>query len=128
VSADEQKMPNGQPAQLANLRPFKPGNRAPRRSADVDRAIRLARKHSLEAILLAVECMRDAEAAWPERLKAVQLILNAGLPKDPDATDRALDENRGFDFLEIRFVSPDGSTNDTLRATSTMERPKLAAT
>jgi hypothetical protein len=102
-------MPNGQPAQLANLRPaWKRGDapKAGRRSLDVDRAIRIARKHSPEAISFAVECMRDAGAAWSERLKAVQIVLAAGLPKDPDAINKALGESDGPRYLEIVFVKP----------------------
>jgi len=98
----------------ANLRPpFKRGNTAPRRSGDVDRAIRLARKHSPEAIQTAIKCMRDPTASWSDRLKAVQVVVHVGLPKDPAAIDRALGENRGPDFLRIQFVSPDGSISDT---------------
>jgi hypothetical protein len=43
-------MANGTPAQLANLRNFEPGNRAPRRSRDVMRAITLARQNSSESV------------------------------------------------------------------------------
>jgi hypothetical protein len=98
----------------ANLRPpFERGNTAPRRSGDVDRAIRLARKHSPEAIQTAIKCMRDPTASWSDRLKAVQVVVQVGLPKDRDAIDIALDENHGPRYLNVRFVSPDGSISDT---------------
>ena|SRR5215469_5451990 len=99
-------MPNGQPAQVANRKPFTPGNTAPRRSGDVNKAITLARKHSPEAIQTAIECMRDDEAIWSERLKAAQLVLNAGLPKDSDAVEKFFGDSGDTAFIEVRFVKP----------------------
>jgi len=66
-----------------------------RRSRDTDRALRLARRHSPQTILLTVECMRDPTASWSDRLKAVHIVLQVGLPKDPDAIAKALGEYRG---------------------------------
>jgi hypothetical protein len=54
-------MPYGQPAQLANLKPpWKSGDSVGRRSRDVDRALRLARQHSPEAIVYCAKVLNDA--------------------------------------------------------------------
>ena len=91
----------------ANLRPpFKHGNTAPRRSRDVDRAIRLARKHAPEAILFAAGVLNDATEDMRYRLKAAEIILRAGRPKDPDAINKALGESGGLRYLEFVFVNP----------------------
>jgi len=67
---------------IANLTPFKRGHvHTSRRSGDVDKAIRFARRHSPEAIQTAIECMRDPTASWNDRLKALQVVLHVGLPK-----------------------------------------------
>jgi hypothetical protein len=92
---------------VANLKPpWKPGNSAPRRSGDVDKALRLARKHTPEAILFAAAVLNDATEDMRYRLKAAEIILRAGLPKDPDAINRALGESDGLRYLEVVFVKP----------------------
>jgi len=100
-------MPNGQPAQLANLNPFKPGNTASRRSAFPDRALRLARRTTVEAIETAIKCMRDSDAPWPERMAGVKVILAEGLPKKRDAFEALFAAAAsGYGFIEVRFVRP----------------------
>ena len=92
---------------VANLKPpWKPGNTAPRRSRHVDKALRLARKHAPEAILFAAGVLNDATEDIRYRLKAAEIILAAGLPKDPDAINKALGESGGLRYLEVVFVKP----------------------
>jgi hypothetical protein len=96
-------------ASLANLRPaWKRGDapKAGRRSRDVDKALRLARKHTPDAILFAVGVLNDATEDTRYRLKAAEIILAAGLPKDPDAINKALGESDGLRYLEVVFVKP----------------------
>lgn len=91
---------------LANLKHFQPGNKAHRPSPYPERGLRLARRATVEAVQTAIRCMRDEEAAWPERLMACKLILAEGLPKKRDAFE-ALFAAAGADaFIEVRFVRP----------------------
>jgi hypothetical protein len=94
------------PNAVANLTPFRRGFSPNRRSRDVERCLKLARRHCPEAVLLLIECMRDAEASWPERIKAAQGVLNAGLPKDPAALEKFFGDSGGTAFIEVRFVAP----------------------
>lgn len=57
-------------------------------------------------MLLLIECMRDAEVNWPERIKAAQGVLNAGLPKDPDAVEKFFGDSGAATFIEVRFLRP----------------------
>jgi hypothetical protein len=73
-------------ASLANLRPpWQPGRSANTVGAKgYRRVLATARKASPEAMEAAVECMRDTEASWRERLAAIQMILDRawGKPKE----------------------------------------------
>lgn len=94
------------PNAAANLVHFKPGNKAGRPSPYPERGLRLARRATVEAVQTAIRCMRDEQAAWPERLMACKLILAEGLPKKRDAFE-ALFAAAGADaFIEVRFVRP----------------------
>ena len=53
-----------------------------------------------------IECMRDAELGWPERIKAAQGVLNAGLPKDPDAIETFFGDSGAATFIAVRFPRP----------------------
>jgi len=74
-------MPYGQPAQLANLTPWQSGNKASRRSKDVERALKLARKATSEAVLYAEKVLRDNNEDTRLRLKAAEILLLHGMPK-----------------------------------------------
>jgi hypothetical protein len=95
-------------AQLANLRPPWTPAAAPkhgRRSRDVDRTLRIARKGCPEAMLYALQVLKDAEESTRYRLKAAEIILGTGLPKDLDA---ALAQTLGADVIDVRFHWPEG--------------------
>lgn len=99
-------MPNGQPAQLANLRPWTPataprGKRA-RRSADVDKAIRLLRKLAPKAVDVIASIMLDPKQPTAMRLRAAEIILDKTWPKG--APEIITEPGR----LELRFVGPTG--------------------
>jgi hypothetical protein len=95
----------GTPGNIANLTPFKPGNTAARRSPWPEKALRAARRACPEAIATAIECMRDTEAPWPERMAGVKVILAEGLPRKRDAFE-AIFAAAGDGFIEVRFVAP----------------------
>jgi hypothetical protein len=101
-------VPNGTPAQLANLKPFQNGNMARRRSANVDRALREYRKLTPEAARFVGKVLRDEGEETRLRLKAAEIIALHGMPKG-DAAKRALDGIEGVNSLRVEFVSADGS-------------------
>jgi hypothetical protein len=97
------------PDSLANLKPFQPGNTkgGSRRSRDIDRTLRIARKGCPEAMLYAIQVLKDVEESTRYRLKAAEIILGTGLPKDLDAAlAQTLGETRGADCLDVRFHWP----------------------
>jgi hypothetical protein len=59
-----------------------------------------------DAILFAAGVLNDATEDSRYCLKAAEIILAAGLPKDPDAISKALGESDGPNFLEVVFVKP----------------------
>ena len=90
-----------------NLVPFPVGNKAARPSPYPERALRIARRATPEAVNLAISCMRDTDLPWSERLQAIKLILAEGLPKKRDAFEAlfaAAQTSEGF--IEVRFVAP----------------------
>ena len=98
-------------ANEGNLIPFKPGNKAHRPSPYPERALGIARRHTVEAVRTAIACMQDIEAPWPERLAAIKIILAEGLPKKRDAFEALFAAAAsGEGFIEVRFVAPGSST------------------
>ena len=104
------------PNAIANLRPFGPGETSERRrSRDVERALRMARKLSAVGIAYCGSVLNDADEHVRYRLKAAEIILAAGLPKGADAITRFLGD--GASLLRIEFVDTAGDA-----ATVTVER------
>lgn len=105
-------MPNGQPAQLANLRSYTPGNgpkdpRA-RHSRHVDRAIRFIRKCTPETAEFVVGVMRDPEQPIMARLRAAELILNRTIPTKDGAAMITLGGDR-VTSIELNIVSSEAN-------------------
>ena len=67
-------------AQLANLKPFQAGNRAPRRSADVTRAITDLRKWVPKAVAYCGRLVEDEHAEPALRLRAAIAIMDKTIP------------------------------------------------
>jgi hypothetical protein len=103
------------PNAIANLVHFKPGNKAARPSPYPERGLRLARRHTVEAIQTAIACMRDTEASWPDRMAGVKIILAEGLPKKRDAFE-AIFAAAGDGFIEVRFVAPGADHSEVIDA------------
>jgi hypothetical protein len=80
-----------------------------RRSAAVDKALRMARKLCPEAVSFCARVMRDEDALPAYRLRAVEIILANGMPKGDSAARRALDAETGVTSLRVEFVAADGS-------------------
>ena len=100
-----------------NLIPFKPGNKAHRPSPWPERALGIARRHTVEAVKTAIACMQDIEAPWPERLAAIKIILAEGLPKKRDAFEALFAAAAsGEGFIEVRFVDPGREPKDVTPA------------
>jgi hypothetical protein len=101
-----------QPSSLQNLatpwpKGYKPSTT--RRSAAVDKALRMARKLCPEAVAFCAKVMRDEGMRPEHRLRAVEIILANGLPKGDSAARRALDAESGVTSLRVEFVAADGS-------------------
>ena len=96
-------MPYGTPAQLANLRPWRP-----EQHRSYKRVLAEARNASPEAMQTAIKCMRDPEAPWPARLKACGIILDRahGVPDKLLRTDSEYGA-AGTSTLRIEIVDPD---------------------
>lgn len=95
---------------LANLRPWRRGN-APkgssaRHSNDINKTLRIARKGCPEAMLYALQVLKDPEESTRYRLKAAEIILATGMPKNPEALAQIAVGGGGPEWLELRFVEP----------------------
>lgn len=101
-------MPNGQPAQLANLQPaFGPKNLAPRSSAHVLRSITKCRKLSPETVDIVAAIMRDPNEPSTVRLRACEIILDKAIPGPRARDDRSGSEERPrLQFIEVIFHDP----------------------
>jgi len=97
--------PLGNP-NIAAIKPFQRGNSAPRRSRDVDRALREYRKLTPEAAKFVGKVLRDETEDTRLRLKAAEIIALHGMPKGDAARKAALDNASS---LRIEFVAADGS-------------------
>ena len=93
---------------IAAIKPFQRGNSAPRRSRDVDRALREYRKLTPEAAKFVGKVLRDENEDTRLRLKAAEIIAQHGMPKG-DAAKRALEGLEGVNSIKVEFVSADGS-------------------
>ena len=97
-------------ASLANLVPLAPGNKLPRASAHVLRAIVRCRKLSPEMVEICAKIARDDEADYDTRLREVEIILNKAIPRGKDSPHTTLDV--GAKCIRIEIVDP--STDDVI--------------
>jgi hypothetical protein len=108
-------MPNGQPAQLANLHaPFLPGNAhgGARRPAKTDRAIKTFRSLTPEAAKYAARVLRDETESTRYRLQAMEAILRYGMPKNlEELLAKAMGEG-GRAYMRVEFVRPGDDAHD----------------
>ena len=101
-------MPNGQPAQLANLRPaWQPGEpRQHRRTIKTDRAIKIFRSLTPEAAEFAARVLRDEGESTRYRLQAMEAILRYGMPKNlEELLAKAMGEGARA-YMRVEFVRP----------------------
>lgn len=107
-------MPNGQPAQLANLKPFQPGNRpaSSRRSRRTDRAIKTFRFLTPEAADYAGRVLRDEGESTRYRLQAMEAILRYGMPKNlEELLAKAMGEGARA-YMRVEFIRPGDNASD----------------
>lgn len=105
---------------LANLQPAWNSKTVPRnttrRSRDTDRTFRLARKGCPDAMLYTLDVLRDTEQHVRYRLKAAEIVLEVGMPKN-GSTQVTIGE--GGALLRIEIVDPqkiDSSVGGAVRA------------
>jgi hypothetical protein len=102
-------MPNGQPAQLANLKSFRPGHvpKPATRSRRTDRALKLFRNMTPDAAAYAARVLADENEHTSYRLKAMECILTYGMPKNLDELlAKAWGEGGARAFMTVEFVRP----------------------
>ena len=99
--------PLGNP-NIAAIKPFQRGNSAPRRSDAVNRALTKARSLTPEGIDFCAKVMRDATMDVRSRLRACEILLHHGLPRDGAASRRDI-IGEGVQSLRVEFVRSDGS-------------------
>jgi hypothetical protein len=114
-------MPNGQPAQIANLKPWQAGNTARRRSRDVDRAITRMRQWSPLAVKCCVKVIQDENEPTALRLKAAIAIIDKAIPNAGASAAWNMDSEGGTPLLRISFVDAVDAT------TVTIQTPTVAA-
>ena len=108
---------------LANLRPWTPGQapdgNAARKSRHVERTLSMARKGCPKAMQLALDLIDDEEASMRYRLKAAEIVLEAGLPRD---LDKALDTMfGGRTLMRVEFIRPGVTAEATPNGYGTFE-------
>ena len=93
----------------STLTPFQPGNRAARRNADVDKAIRELRRSAPGAVALCIKVMKDEEhlVYSPElQVKVALAIIDKALP-DQRVKQIGLDDSIGSITIHIeRATAP----------------------
>src|SRR3982751_757154 len=100
-------MPNGQPAQLANLRPIQPGQKiANRTSAMTLKALGKCRRVAPEMVDLLVGFARDPSEASNIRVKCAEIILDKALPSPRARADQTGEGGPTLSLLEVVFVRP----------------------
>lgn len=123
-------MPNGQPAQLANLHPpwspGKSGNELRQHKA-YHRLIKHARITSMEMLETMIACARDKEAPWPARISAAAAVLERAWGKPKETVQLNGD---GIATLRIQFVDErsDGPTIDGEAFQLSLKPPKESET
>jgi hypothetical protein len=91
------------PAQLANLRPFTPGNTMHRMHKGKLAAISRAAKCAPECVDYALSVMRDVEEPTKVRLAACKTLLELAIPS-PKPVE--VSDGTQLRFLEVVFVRP----------------------
>ena len=108
-------MPNGQPSQLANLRPpWKPGEQPKPGARFIERMINRGHRAGPRAIQLISLTMEDPEQPMSLRMRAAEYIVDKVWPKPPPGGVSGVTINSdGIDFLELRFHYPGDSNPGT---------------
>lgn len=100
-------MPNGQPNQLANLRPpWQPGTQPKPSTNYVERMISRGHKAAPQAMRLITQAMHDRELPMSLRLRCAEYIVDKTWPKPPAGALAGVLGQGGVEFLELRFVAP----------------------
>ena len=106
LSEHREAMPNQSPAQLANLRPFPKGYRAPKKADSAKtRTLHGAKLASPECLEFALSVMRDDEERTETRLRAMEAVLRVAFPPKSLQLDEAQTAS-AMRYLEVVFVRP----------------------
>ena len=109
-------MANQSPAQLANLRPFPKGHRAPKRADSAKmRTLHGAKLASPECLEFALSVMRDDEERTETRLRAMEAVLRVAFPPKALQLDD-VQASAADRYMQIIFVRPDQHPSPAITA------------
>lgn len=91
---------------IENLKPFQPGHKSPRRSADVDRAIRGLRRLSPKAVEYCQRVLEDDAEETVHRVRVALAIIDKVWPS-PGSTTLAALADAGIAMLRVEFHAPE---------------------
>lgn len=105
-------MPNGQPAQLANLRPpWEPGTQPKPGARYIERMINRGNQYAPQAIAIIGRVMKDEEQPMSLRLRAAEYIVDKTWPKPAAGSGEVtIGGVEGADWLDVRFHFPGSDT------------------
>jgi hypothetical protein len=96
------------PNSLANLRPWKPGERPPSPGpGKIEQALKVAKDACPKAVRLIARTIDDPEVPLPLRIRCAEYIADKVLPSQN--TSQSLQIGQGVEWLELRFVAPSGT-------------------
>lgn len=99
---------------IENLKPFQPGNKAPRRSADVDRALRGVRRLCPKAVAFCGRVLEDEAEDTVHRLRAAIAIIDKVIPDAGADALAALNPDR-VGSISLHIVRHEHQVDDAPR-------------
>lgn len=93
------------PNSLANLRPWKPGERPKPSPRKVERALQIIHNLAPKAATLIGRCMLDEEQPMSLRVRCFEYVLDRALGPAKGGAELHLSGD-GIEWLQLRFVKP----------------------
>ena len=100
-------MPNGQPAQLANLRPqWQPGEQPKPGPKYIERMLARGNRVAPQAMALIARTINDPEVPIEQRLSCAKYVVDKHWPKPIGGGEVTIGGIDGADWLDVRFHFP----------------------
>lgn len=104
-------MPNGQPAQLANLRPqWQPGEQPKPGPRYIERMLARGNRVAPQAMALIARTINDPEVPIEQRLSCAKYVVDKHWPKPIGGGEVTIGGIDGADWLDVRFHFPGSDT------------------